>query len=362
MGLHQATHRQAPAVFDRSDGQGGGNGAAVAAERAVTRMHEKPHQLRSALDRLAEDFAPPEDADPGTWLVTWAIGKKSECAPSTAKTYLNTMESAAAWMSANGIRSFSALSGKHVTAMRDAWAAETSPGTANEKIKHLRIAFKAATLPPHKVLAENPATHIAPLATRQTARRGFRTAEWKVLLPVLHGEWKAMVFLALNTGGQRINDLAVLRHSAIDVAAKTVTFFAKKTDALVCLPLLDATVTALLTLPTSDNPNDFIFPRLAGLAESSRSNEFIAILASVGLARKKENWRTREKNKTSARSTSQLSFHSLRHTATSWLKSAGVSDSIARAIVGHESKAVSQAYTHIDMETMRTALEKLTLQ
>jgi hypothetical protein len=41
------------------------------------------------------------------------------------------------------------------------------------------------------------------------------------------------------------------------------------------------------------------------------------------------------------------------------LKAAGVSDAIARAIVGHESAAVSRAYTHLDMETMRKALEKM---
>jgi integrase len=54
-----------------------------------------------------------------------------------------------------------------------------------------------------------------------------------------------------------------------------------------------------------------------------------------------------------------LSFHNLRHTTTSMLKNAGISDSVARDIVGHESAAVSANYTHIDRETKRTALDKL---
>ena len=41
------------------------------------------------------------------------------------------------------------------------------------------------------------------------------------------------------------------------------------------------------------------------------------------------------------------------------LKAAGVADSIARAIIGHESKAVSRVYTHLDLETMRAALDKV---
>jgi integrase len=69
--------------------------------------------------------------------------------------------------------------------------------------------------------------------------------------------------------------------------------------------------------------------------------------------------KSRTKQGRASRLTAELCFHSLRHTATSALKSAGVSDAIARAIVGHESAAVSRAYTHLDMETMRKALEKM---
>ena len=56
---------------------------------------------------------------------------------------------------------------------------------------------------------------------------------------------------------------------------------------------------------------------------------------------------------------SPISFHALRHTATSLLKNAGVSDVVARDIVGHESEAVSRNYTHIETETKRAALDKL---
>ena len=55
----------------------------------------------------------------------------------------------------------------------------------------------------------------------------------------------------------------------------------------------------------------------------------------------------------------ELSFHSLRHTATSVLKNAGVSDVVARDIIGHESEAVSRNYTHIDMVTKRKAIDSM---
>jgi len=41
------------------------------------------------------------------------------------------------------------------------------------------------------------------------------------------------------------------------------------------------------------------------------------------------------------------------------LKNAGVSDSVTRDIIGHESAAVSQNYSHIDHKTKQEALNKL---
>jgi integrase len=48
---------------------------------------------------------------------------------------------------------------------------------------------------------------------------------------------------------------------------------------------------------------------------------------------------------------SEISFHSLRHTATSLLKNAGVPEAVAMDIIGH--------YTHIETKAKRAALQKL---
>ena len=60
-----------------------------------------------------------------------------------------------------------------------------------------------------------------------------------------------------------------------------------------------------------------------------------------------------------AREASEISFHSLRHTAVTMLKAAGVSDFIAREIAGHESAAVSGQYTHLTMDDKRAAMQRL---
>src|SRR5207248_3211656 len=54
--------------------------------------------------------------------------------------------------------------------------------------------------------------------------------------------------------------------------------------------------------------------------------------------------RTDGKGRASRRSLNEISFHALRHTATSLLKNAGASDVVAMDIIGHDSKAVSRQY------------------
>jgi integrase len=327
---------------------------AVAAERSLRKTAANPHQLRAALDRLADDYVPASDEDPAAWMLTWAQGRTGTVAKRSLQAYQTTAKESAAFFREKSIRSFSALTPQRVQELRDWWAGQNGPVTTNTKMKHLRIALKQAVLA--RRMDRNPAAEVPRLREADTVRREFRPAEIDLLLPTLTGEWRAIFLLGLYTG-QRLNDLAEIQWRNVDLVAKTIAFQARKTRTLVALPLVAACCEALTALPSADNPDAAVFPQVAALKATSRSNAFRELLAAVGLAlpvvREKQEGILRR------RKTSELSFHSLRHTATSMLKAAGVSDAIARAIVGHESAAVSRAYTHLDMETMRKALEKM---
>ncbi len=65
------------------------------------------------------------------------------------------------------------------------------------------------------------------------------------------------------------------------------------------------------------------------------------------------------KGRTAKREVSELSFHSLRHSAVTFLKASGASDVLAREIVGHDSAAVSRSYTHLATEDLRPAIDNL---
>ena len=54
-----------------------------------------------------------------------------------------------------------------------------------------------------------------------------------------------------------------------------------------------------------------------------------------------------------------VSFHSLRHTAVSLMKDAGVPDAVVMELVGHESSAMSHRYTHVGKESLAKAAAAL---
>jgi integrase len=60
-----------------------------------------------------------------------------------------------------------------------------------------------------------------------------------------------------------------------------------------------------------------------------------------------------------SREVSEISFYSLRHSAVTLLKAAGVSDFFAREIAGHESAAVSRQYSHLSTADKRNAMRNL---
>lgn len=328
---------------------------AMAAERAIRRP--SPSQVRASLMRLMEEFDDPDQLDAGPHLRQWVKKKAGEVSPSTLESYTIAIEAAAAWLDAHGITSLQAVTSTHIRDMRDSWT--IAPATKNVRLKVLRSAFGEAVA--RGDIATNPASSIPVLIAQESTRREFRPAELSTLLANVAGEWRVLTLLGLYTG-QRLNDLAILRWTALDMEHHTLHLTTAKTRRLVSLPIMPPILDALTDIPAGADPSAHILPGIAALRPTSRSNQFRRILESCGLVGKPDNTREARRARAASgrtRRTSELSYHSLRHTATTLLKASGVSDSIARAIIGHESAAVSRTYTHLDLDTIRLAMAKL---
>jgi integrase len=79
----------------------------------------------------------------------------------------------------------------------------------------------------------------------------------------------------------------------------------------------------------------------------------------AGLAKVKHYSRMKSKDAPLRREGSEISFHSLRHSAVTMLKAADVSDFIAREVIGHESEAISRQYSHLTTDHKRAAMRNL---
>jgi integrase len=297
-----------------------------------------------------------------SWCETWTEAKAIETEESTHARYKRVIERFIGFFGeSKSKRDLSTLQASDVARFRDREAKELSRSTANLGVKVLRICLGEAVR--QGLLALNPAVRVKLLKSKaESKRRAFTLTEIKRILRACGDdtEWRGLVLFGLYLG-QRLGDLARLTWRAVDWDSGEIAFTTRKTGRRIVLPLVKPLADYLASLPASDNPNAFIFPRAASAKRTaSLSNQFREILVEGGLVQPlARGHKSTGKGRDQAREASEISFHSLRHSAVTMLKAAGVSDFIAREIVGHESAAVSRQYTHLTTDDKRAAMGRL---
>lgn len=250
-----------------------------------------------------------------------------------------------------------------IISYRTAMLKVVSPMTANAGIKTIRMMFTAARR--EGLISENPAEGIKALKDAgKVDRRPFTMEELSKLLAVAEGEWKTMILFGVYTG-QRLNDMALFQWSNIDDVAGEIRFKARKTGKFMAIPLAAPLLRHMAALERDNTPGAYVLPSCARavLAGKSRngtalSGQFRALMVKAGLAQLQVH-RALKQGRAVRRDMRELVFHSLRHTATSLMKNAGVSSAVVMDIIGHDSPAVSAIYTHIDSASKRKALDAM---
>jgi integrase len=294
-----------------------------------------------------------------SWCQTWLEAKAIEAGQSTHDRYKGIIERFIEFLGAKAGRDLSTLQADDIARFRAVEAKERARATANLSLKVLRVCLGEAVR--QGLLTVNPAARVKLLKkSNESKRRPLTLAEIRRILKACGDdvEWRGLILFGLYLG-QRLGDLAKLTWRAVNLDEGEIAFTARKTGRRIVLPLMQPLSDYLASLPASDNPNAFIFPSAASAKRTaSLSNQFREILADAGLVEPRTHKST-GKGRSGAREPSEISFHSLRHSAVTMLKAAGVSDFIAREIVGHESAAVSREYTHLTTDDKRNAMLRL---
>jgi integrase len=313
---------------------------------------------------LAELYAinNPGEKLPGSsvqeFFQSWTANKIRETAPATSKTYRRAGGLFIESLGGRAGLDISAITPRDIVRFRDQLATRLSTSSANHAVKVVRMALKDAQA--QSLVTANVAVGVRPVksADEISRRRPFTLKEIKRLLRVAHGEWTGLILFGLYTG-QRLGDIARLTWANVDLSRSELALVTAKTKRRVQIPLAAPLQNFLLGMDAGEDPRQPLFPKaFATTRVGTLSNQFYMIMSDAVLVEPR-NHRSIGKGRDSRRAFNDLSFHALRHTATSLMKNAGVSPAIVQDLIGHDSPAVSAVYTHIDEPAKRRAVDLL---
>jgi integrase len=217
----------------------------------------------------------------------------------------------------------------------------------------------------------NPVTALEAIATDDSQeRKPFTGSEVAALIAAAPcDEWRGLILVAAFTG-LRLGDASKLSWEAVDLTVKTITLIPSKTKRKkrqVCIPIQADLLAYLEGVPIlSDEPAAPVFPTLSQTSIGARaglSQTFNRIMAEAGVDRGKPSREAETDAKGrrvgKGRVTYERGFHSLRHTFTSWLRNAGVSEEDRMALTGHTTRESHAIYSHHDEAALRDAVAKL---
>lgn len=229
-------------------------------------------------------------------------------------------------------------------ALVKAKAAGRTGSTVNKAFVSFRRACSDAEA--KGLITKSPAKTVKALPTDDTTMKApFKHAEIQSLLA--HSktdEWRGLITLACHTG-LRMSDL--LNLSLKDVHETEIRVMPKKTKrhkTVVRIPLSPPCLAWL------QGRKGNLFPFLRKQAISNTSMQFAAIMKKAGV----EQQITIAGDQTASRS-----FHSLRHTFTSWLTEAGVDADLRMKLTGHTTDKMHAVYTHHTDEALARAVGQL---
>jgi integrase len=289
------------------------------------------------------------------WFGHFVNQKKKSRAAATAKRHAQTMREFMAFLGHRAKLNIAAITSRDIASFRDhRHSLGLAPATVNIDVAILSAAFNAALRQGH--LSVNPCLAIEPLKNKPQRKGVFSPEQVSALLNAAEGDWRGLVMVAFYSG-QRLLDCSNLRWRDVDLVSdiKIIRFQVRKTGAEIVTVIHPSLEDHLLSLPTPDADDEYIFPTLAGRRASLLSKQFGDLMEQAQIDRGV----IRERTTYGGRSVSALSFHSLRHSCSSILASNGVSEELRMIIVGHSTRAMHAKYTHHELERLRDAISVL---
>jgi integrase len=291
------------------------------------------------------------------FVADWLQTKEPEVSVGTLAFYKKSIAKFLEFLGTAADLDLASMTRTTVLEFRNHIAKISSPVTTNADLKAIKMICRAAKRDGY--IAEDPAEFVETVRkSSEQARRPFTTSEIQRVITVADAEWKSLILFGLYTG-QRLADIATLTWDHVDLSRNEIRLKTRKTAKRLTIPIAAPLRTHLDSLAVAGERGNPIHPRAFGTMRrqgksGNLSNQFSDILARAGL-RQKAPHRSTHKGRGARRTSYELSFHSLRHTAVSLLKDAGIPEAAVMELVGHDSKQMSAHYTHVGREALEKA-------
>jgi len=294
------------------------------------------------------------------WMMEWLKDKEATTKPATVAFYKSTVKDILSYLGDRAEKHLETVTSGDIRAYRDSVVANGRTGkTANHKLKCLRSIFGDAVKA--SAILQNPAATVKQVnEDDSTARIPFSSEEIKSLAAVASADWKGMILIGAFTA-LRITDCAKLKAGNIDLERNLIRIMPRKSDRkkkIIEVPLHQELISYFKDNPPPKFDGNAVFPKLAKVSTGGRnglSARFRGIMDDAKVPRNV----TRRTEDGAARETAARSFHSLRHSFTSMLANAEVSEEIRTKMTGHTESTTHQIYTHLELDTLRAGVDKI---
>jgi integrase len=334
-------------------------------EEAV-RIRRTLRQTQIVLARLHEEITGESVPQKSlrAYAQEWLAAKRPEIGPRTYGEYSSSLLRLLSYLGTRADVPLAEITKAELLAYRNHLATCLSTTTTNNHMAFLRMLFRSARR--DGVCPDNPAEFIGSVraGAKSDSKRPFTLPELQAVLAVADPEWRSLILFGLYTG-QRLSDIVSLTWNNIDLEQDEVRLVTSKTNRTMIIPMAPPLRSHIESLPTGDNPQAPLHPHAFAFLTRTRqvtalSNSFSDLLIQAGLRGKStsEDHRSQGMGHSGRRRINELSFHSLRRTATTLLHEAGVPPTVAQALIGHDSEEVHADYITIGREALRHAVQK----
>ena len=330
----------------------------------AARTRRTARQVREVIGQLHEALTGEElpDTSLRDFAKNWLARKAPETAASTLGFYTGSVKKFLDHLGTDADKRLEEITREQITGYRNSLAARLTAKTTNHDLKVVRMLFRAARR--DGLVAEDPAEFVEGVKDHgaESSRRPFTLPELRAVLDVADDEWRSLVLFGLYSG-QRLGDLARLTWANVDIVRGELRLKTGKTGRRVRLPLAEPLRRHLFAVPSADDPTAPLHARAFTTIQRTGkagglSNAFTVLLVAAGL-REGRTHASRGKGRGAAREKEGLSFHSLRHTATSLLHDAGLPAAVVQEFIGHDSAEVHEGYVTVGREALERAAAAL---